>query len=63
MTRNANLKAVLYCRVSSTKQTTLGSGLDSQATRCHEYARYRGYDVVKVFKDDASGGLVTDVHP
>ena len=59
MTKTTNLKAVIYCRVSSTKQTTQGNGLDSQETRCREYARYRGHDVVKVFKDDASGGLVT----
>jgi site-specific DNA recombinase len=59
MTKTTNLKAVIYCRVSSTKQTTQGSGLDSQETRCREYARYRGHDVVKVFKDDASGSLVT----
>ena len=31
-------KAVIYCRVSSTKQTTEGDGLASQETRCREYA-------------------------
>ena len=50
--------AVIYCRVSSSKQTTRGDGLSSQETRCREFAGYRGHEVVKVFKDDASGGLI-----
>ena len=49
--------AVIYCRVSSTKQTSRGDGLGSQETRCREYARYKGYEVVKVFTDDMSGSL------
>jgi len=39
-------KAVIYCRVSSKAQTKRGDGLKSQETRCREFARYRGYDVV-----------------
>jgi len=53
-----NSKAVIYCRVSDTKQTTRGTGLHSQETRCREYAAFRGHDVVEVFTDDASGGLI-----
>jgi len=52
-------KAVIYCRVSSTKQTTRGDGLGSQETRCRDYAKYKGYEVVEVFRDDASGSLAT----
>jgi len=49
-------KAVIYCRVSDPKQqTTRGSGLDSQETRCRHYASLRGYDVVAVFRDSISG--------
>lgn len=51
-------KAVIYCRVSSSKQTKRGDGLGSQETRCREYARMRGYDVIQVFSDDMSGGLI-----
>jgi site-specific DNA recombinase len=51
-------KAVIYCRVSSTKQVSQGDGLRSQETRCREYASYRGYEVVEVFRDDASGGSI-----
>lgn len=51
-------KAVIYCRVSSQKQMREGDGLESQRARCEEFARYRGYDVVEIFKDDASGSVV-----
>ncbi|WP_299790810.1 recombinase family protein [uncultured Marivita sp.] len=52
-------KAVIYCRVSSAKQTVRGDGLSSQETRCREFAKYKGYDVVEVFRDDSSGSLTT----
>lgn len=50
-------KAVIYCRVSASKQVREGDGLASQENRCREYATYKDYDVVEVFKDDASGKL------
>ncbi len=49
-------KAVIYCRVSSAKQATEGHGLDSQESRCRDYARAKGYEVEACFPDDASGG-------
>jgi site-specific DNA recombinase len=58
MTRKLLTKAVIYCRVSSTKQTTRGDGLSSQQTRCREFANFRGYEVVKVFSDDMSGSVI-----
>ncbi len=51
-------QAVIYCRVSNVKQTVRGDGLSSQETRCREYARFRGHEVTKVFKDDTSGSLI-----
>lgn len=53
-----DLQAVIYGRVSSIKQTTVGDGLRSQETRCREFARMKGYEVVAVFSDDVSGSLV-----
>ncbi|MEM6494352.1 MAG: recombinase family protein [Pseudomonadota bacterium] len=50
-------QAIIYCRVSDSKQKTEGHGLESQETRCLEYARKRGYEIAGVFKDDASGGI------
>lgn len=52
----AELRAVIYCRVSSTRQKTQGGGLDSQEHRCRQYAAAQGYNVEAVFPDDASGG-------
>ncbi|WP_429646588.1 recombinase family protein [Skermanella aerolata] len=51
-------QAVIYCRVSSIKQTTAGDGLKSQETRCREFARLKNYNVVEVFRDDVSGSLI-----
>lgn len=52
-------RAVIYCRVSSPSQLQKGHGLASQETRCREFARMKGYDVVEVFTDEAiSGGLI-----
>ena len=48
-------EAVLYCRVSTPRQKIKGDGLHSQETRCREYAKYKGYKVVQVFKDDITG--------
>ena len=50
--------AVIYCRVSSQKQMREGDGLESQRARCEEFAKYRGYEIVEIFRDDASGSLV-----
>jgi site-specific DNA recombinase len=52
-------KAVIYCRVSSVKQTVRGDGLASQETRCREFAKYKGYEVAQVFRDDTSGSLTS----
>ncbi len=51
-----HVRSVLYCRVSSRKQTSDGSGLDSQEHRCRQYAAAKGYEVAAVFPDDVSGG-------
>jgi site-specific DNA recombinase len=57
MSANSQQKAVIYCRVSSVKQTTRGTGLESQETRCREFASYRGYDVAETFSDDMTGSV------
>ncbi len=52
-------KAVIYCRVSGAKQVREGDGLASQETRCREYAKYMGYEVVRIFRDDITGKLAS----
>ncbi|MCW5608742.1 MAG: recombinase family protein [Nitrosomonas sp.] len=53
-------QAVIYCRVSSPKQVTEGHGLASQETRCREYAKHKGYDVIDVFRDEGLSGKLMD---
>ena len=48
--------ALIYCRVSSKSQELEGHGLQSQETRCREYASLKGYDVEAVFPDTITGG-------
>ncbi len=56
---NKTHHAIIYCRVSSVAQLQKGDGLASQETRCRDYARMKGYQVCKVFKDEgASGSLI-----
>ncbi|WP_424980243.1 recombinase family protein [Leisingera sp. S232] len=52
----AKQQAVIYCRVSSVAQLKKGDGLASQESRCREYARYKGYDILEIFNDNKSGG-------
>jgi site-specific DNA recombinase len=59
MDKSPTMKAVIYCRISSSKQLTEGDGLESQRARCEEFARRRGYEVVSVFRDEASGSTVS----
>lgn len=56
ITSTRGMKAVIYCRVSSTKQRVAGGGLESQEQRCRAYADDKGYEVEAVFPDDVSGG-------
>ena len=56
LTPIVELKAIIYCRVSSKKQTIDGSGLESQELRCREYADTAGIAVEKVITDNTSGG-------
>ena len=50
--------AIIYCRVSSVKQTVEGTGLSSQETRCRQHAQFLNLDVVKVFSDDMTGSVI-----
>lgn len=52
--------AVIYCRVSSERQVREGHGLNSQDTRCREYARVKGYIVTETFHDAAQSGKLLD---
>lgn len=53
-------QAIIYCRVSSQKQVTEGNGLASQETRCREFAKSKGYEVIDVFRDEGLSGKLLD---
>lgn len=50
------IKAVIYCRVSSRSQELEGHGLESQETRCRQFAESKGYEIAAVFPDTMTGG-------
>jgi len=52
--------AIIYCRVSSIKQVKEGHGLNSQETRCREYAKHKNYEITEVFQDDGVSGSLID---
>lgn len=56
--RTKPVRALIYARVSSTAQLNKGDGLNSQETRCREYARMRGYEVEKAFFEQGVSGSV-----
>ena len=49
-------QALIYCRVSSRAQEADGHGLQSQETRCREFAASKGHEVAAVFPDTITGG-------
>ncbi len=53
-------QAVIYGRVSSKRQVDEGHGLESQATRCRDYAERKGYEVIQEFEESAVSGGALD---
>src|SRR5215213_8195433 len=48
-------RAVIYCRVSTSKQETEGTSLGTQEERCRIHAAERGYQIVAVYREVQSG--------
>ena len=48
--------AIIYCRISSLKQSSDGDGLSGQEHNCRTYAASKGYPVEAVFPDSITGG-------
>lgn len=53
-------KAIIYCRVSNQKQVKEGDGLNSQDTRCREFAKSRGYEVIASYHEQGVSGKMLD---
>lgn len=59
MTNHTPTPAYIYCRVSSAKQVREGHGLQSQETRCRDFAKHNNYEIAGVYHDEGvSGGLI-----
>ncbi len=56
ISKDEKRKALVYCRVSSVRQSVEGSGLESQEQRCLSYASQNGYEIDRTFKDSFTGG-------
>ncbi|MBO9397204.1 recombinase family protein [Shimia sp. R9_2] len=52
---NNSQNVAIYARVSHVKQVAEGHGLESQITRCREFAEQQGYNVAAVFTDEITG--------
>ena len=55
-----NKEGVIYTRVSSQKQVTHGSGLDSQHSACLRYAQENDIKIIQSFQDAAFSGKTAD---
>ena len=53
-------QAIIYCRVSNPKQISEGHGLESQETRCREFARLKGYEVYSSYHERGITGKLMD---
>ena len=52
--------ALVYCRVSTSRQAEEGTSLDSQETACVKHAEERGYRVARVSREVFSGAELWD---
>jgi site-specific DNA recombinase len=52
------VRAIIYPRVSSERQVNEGTGLESQAYRCIQYAESLGLKVAETFKDEGVSGAL-----
>ena len=59
-TTGAGGQALVYCRVSTTKQEEKGTSLESQAAACIARAQELGYTVARVTKEAYSGAEIHD---
>ncbi|WP_082824785.1 recombinase family protein [Thalassospira lucentensis] len=54
------MRAGIYARHSTDKQ---GTSSEDQIHRCQEFCRFKGYDVVKVYRDEAMSGAHIENRP
>jgi len=53
------MKAILYIRVSTSKQVEQGASLEAQEARLRQYAAFHGFDDAEVIADEGLSGKTT----
>ncbi len=56
MTKSDKLKAVIYCRTASSSQGSNNNAISNQELVSREFASREGYEIEKVFHDEAISG-------
>src|SRR4051812_21322658 len=56
--RGNTMRAAIYKRVSTDKQEADGTSLESQESRCREYATAKGWTIEAVLTDTKSGSVL-----
>ena len=54
--QQAITKVISYLRVSDPKQVTEGNGLDSQESRARAWVKSKGFDIVKMYREEGVSG-------
>jgi site-specific DNA recombinase len=57
---NHGKKAIIYCRVSTVRQSDNGTSLDTQAAACVEKAEELGYQVERITKEVYTGTALSE---
>lgn len=55
--------AIIYCRVSTSRQAEEGLSLESQRAECEAYAARRKWEVVQVYVEPGASGRTTNNRP
>ena len=54
------MKAIIYCRVSTKDQATMGYSLPAQESMCREYAARKELEIIKVFHEKGESAKTTN---
>src|SRR3989344_1629074 len=58
-TKDGKRYAIIYIRVSSSEQVA-GTSLDDQEARCRKYCEERGFEVLRVFREEGASAKTAD---
>lgn len=56
------VNAVVYCRTASRSRADSNTGIEAQASACHNFCKAKRYNIVRTFQDDGVSGSTTQRH-